>query len=209
MDKKLKLLKSLFFRFNALQLLAMIATLLFVVIFFIVRRFAGGEGSGMFAMAIMLVILLFFNGWALMHRNGFDFSTMLFYIFVIVYGTTPGFAVAMLAGFLAFYIGSKTTPVDFLLEKSIIIKSAQFIMILQIVAMIGIASVFGFTLTTFYAFFTIFLLARVPRILILLRWGRAPLFKVLISNGTAIILNYYIGKFLFVKVMNYVLSMAA
>lgn len=206
-EKKKSVLRTVLFNLGAGKLIAVGISFIILIIFFLTRRFfAGRASSGSVFFIFITFLLIFFNGWALMHRNGIDFSTIFFYALVVTHGSTSAISISLIAAVLVYYLGTKSTPIDFLMEKSIINKTAQLIMLLCVVLFVGIANLFGLPLTAFSTFLFVFIAARIPRMFILVLYGRAPILKVFVSNGVGIIINYYLGLFLLNSLISYASS---
>ncbi len=199
-------LRELFFSMKPGMILSIVVGIILFIIALLVKRFypGGSGGSAGFVFMIITFLLIFFNGWGMTHKNGIDFSTVFFYVLVVVFGAVPGLIVTVLGTILIFSVGNKDSPFSFLLIKSFIGKTAELLMLLVIILLVVIISFTGIVpLTTLNGFVVVLLISRAIRITFFVLYGRAPVIKVLVSNGTAIIINYYVAKFFLTGILNY------
>ncbi len=209
---KVSLIKKFFFRLNALEIFAVFVSVLVIIIWAIFRKLStGGGGPSKTPFIILVLLLLLFNGWAIMNRNGFDFSTIFFYALIVVSGPGLGVLLTLIGATIVFYLWGKSTPFDFLIEKSLIHRITQTVMLLFITIGVWILYLTGhaeLAMESFMPFVVIYTLCRIIRVFILSIYGRVPLTKLMISNGTGILLNYYLAKYALIWIINYVASMS-
>ncbi|MFO7872322.1 MAG: hypothetical protein R6U26_01615 [Candidatus Undinarchaeales archaeon] len=205
-SEKKRHLRELFFSMKPGMMLSIFVGVLLFIVALLVKKFYTGGNSGSAGFIFMLItfLLIFFNGWGMTHKNGIDFSTVFFYVLVVVFGAVPGLIITVIGTVLIFAIGNKDSPFSFLLIKSFIGKTAELLMLLVIILLVVVISFTGLVpLITLNGFVVVLLISRAIRITFFVLYGRAPVIKVLVSNGTAIIINYYIAKFFLTGILNY------